>query len=208
MSPGGAVGFLSRTGGLLTSFKVIHGGRSVEYSYSYFGDGKLKTVTRLVDATQVRKATYAYYGDETHGNAGDLKKVEISGWSGGSSHLLATRYYRYYTPANSAPGRITVGFKHGLQFVVGPEAWKRLVAASIPPETATKEQLEEYADYYFQYDDERRVTYEGVDGGARAYGFQYDGKRRPTYPTSGSTRRPKRAPTAARTSSTPTTSSR
>src|SRR2546427_196760 len=80
---------------------------------------------------------------------------------------LATSYYRYYRSGDAH------GFVHGLKYVVGPEAYARMVAAGITPETATDTQIGNYADHYFEYDTSNRVTLEKVKGGLYSYGYTY-----------------------------------
>jgi RHS repeat-associated protein len=169
-SPGGTTSHILRTtAGNISSFKVGSGQHSFEYVYQYNVQDQLWKVTQKVDDVPVRRAVYTYHQGSDHGSMGDLKLVEVETWKNESWVNLTTRYYRYYI--DQAGG---TGFRHGLQFVVGPEAWERLEAAQIDPENASAEELHAYADNYFEYDSQRRVTREIVAGGSREYAFEYD----------------------------------
>ena len=144
------------------------------YEYAYLGSGtnagkvERLTLNRSTDGgtswAVIRLAEYAYYGTgESFGNAGDLKTATVRASVGGA--VLDQRYYRYYT-SNTAPG-----YTGGLQFVFGPESFARLDAALADPFTASKDDVKAYADLYFEYDVQRRVTLEKVQGaGASATG--------------------------------------
>jgi hypothetical protein len=123
--------------------------------------------------TVVRQVDYAYYdGVEDHGNAGDLKTATVKD---GSGNVLETKYYRYYTLGEEA------GYEHGMKYVVYGESYARLAAAVSDPFTATDAQIAPYADFYFEYDDNRRVSKEVVQaagcsscsGGLGEYTFTY-----------------------------------
>jgi RHS repeat-associated protein len=106
----------------------------------------------------VRQAAYVYYdGTQSYGNAGDLQTVTILD---ANNNVLDTTYFRYYTPADAG----TTGYVHGLKYYVTPQSYARLVAAVGTPTTATDAQVTTYADDYFQYDSQRRVTEEVAQG--------------------------------------------
>ena len=88
------------------------------------------------------------------GNAGDLENAVIKDASG---NTLQTYYYRYYTDD-------TNGYPHALKYVFNPEAYQRLAAAFSNPLTATDSQVAPYADYFFEYDTDGRVSEEQVAG--------------------------------------------
>src|SRR5262249_17045477 len=140
--------------------------------------GKLQSVTlrRKVGAgswSTVRKVDYAYYdGVESHGNLGDLKTAIIRD---AASNALDTYYYRYYVASESN------GYQHGLKYAVHPISFAQLAAAVSDPYTATDTTLAPYADYYFEYDSQQRVTKEIAQGegcsvcsaGLGTYTFNY-----------------------------------
>jgi YD repeat-containing protein len=102
--------------------------------------------------TNIRQVVYAYYEDEeAHGNVGDLKTATIQD---GSDNDLATTYYRYYTAAEED------GYQHGLKYLFTPESYARLVADLGDPEAEDDGTVAPYADNYFEYDSDHRVTLE------------------------------------------------
>ena len=64
---------------------------------------------------------------------------------------------------------------HLLKFIVNPESYEKL--ANDPnvsdPLTTSDFYVAQYADHYFEYDSQRRVTKESVQGGSRTYSFSY-----------------------------------
>ncbi|MDD4892334.1 MAG: hypothetical protein PHU85_20620, partial [Phycisphaerae bacterium] len=103
------------------------------------------------DRVDQTRTTYSYYGsDEDYGNPGDVKTVvvtELNVTYAGTD----TSYYRYYKPDS------TVGYTHGLMYVVGPDAYNQLAAVN-GGNVLTVADISGYADRYFEYDAERRVT--------------------------------------------------
>ncbi|MEM9701761.1 MAG: hypothetical protein AAF907_04895, partial [Planctomycetota bacterium] len=68
------------------------------------------------------------------------------------------------------------GLKHGLRYAVKGESYARLASAvggSAFIDGASNAVVAQYADYGFEYDGERRVTKETVDGGSRTETFAY-----------------------------------
>jgi hypothetical protein len=135
------------------------------YLFSYVtggvNDGLIASITqrRRVGTgpwSTVRKAEYVYYdGVEPHGSAGDLKKVVVKD---AADAVLETSYYRYYVAGENN------GYEGGLKFVFRPQAYARLAANVSNPETATDAEIAPYADHYFEYDDQFRVTKEIAAG--------------------------------------------
>ena len=170
ISAGGTIATVTRhASGRITEFRAEDGSQSVVYAYEYNGEAKLHKVTMSINGHFVRQAEYDYYGNEAHGNPGDLKGLSVYrrldnnlGWA-----FLWKRYFRYYKPGEN------LGFVHGLKFAVGPEAWRAMAADGINPLTATDTALAGYADHYFEYDNQRRATKEVVGGGARTFTFAY-----------------------------------
>src|SRR5690606_34439413 len=77
-------------------------------------------------------------------------------------------YYRYYTA-----GDLEHGFIHGLKYVIQPATYDRIIADSLDPLTVSDVLLSQYADNYFQYDLQQRVTLERVEGGSRTFTFAF-----------------------------------
>ncbi|MBN8624754.1 MAG: RHS repeat protein, partial [Planctomycetes bacterium] len=118
----------------------------------------------------IRRAVFTYYGSSSSfGAVGDLQTAVHQAPDGaGDWTELETYYYRYYL--DSAGG---TGFAHGLKYVLEPEAFRRLSAAVADPLAATDAQVAQYADYFYQYDDQQRVVAESVAAGTRRYQFGY-----------------------------------
>ena len=87
---------------------------------------------------------------------------------GGSWIDHETTYYRYY---KDSTGR--TGFQHGLKYVVGPEAYRRMDDAGLDPLTDSDGTLAPYADHYLEYDASQRVTKHTVLGQQQTYTFAY-----------------------------------
>ena len=145
--------------------------------YDYFGTGEQQgrlqyaTLRRQVDGgtwNDLRRVQYEYYGsDESSGSLGDLKRVQIQVVSGSSWQNTAVHYYRYYKQGDADGGA------YCLKYVVGPEAYERLAAAVSDPLTATDAQVASYADHYFEYDADNKVTKETVAGGSQTTTFAF-----------------------------------
>ncbi len=175
---------MTYTSGRPGSFVMSDGSQSAGYYYDYYTSGanigRLKTVTYMVNGLNVRRGVYTYYGNtgssgsgsgnpDLYGNLNDLKTARIDAWIGTSWATLKTTYYRYWRPFEVG------GFTSGLKYVVGPEGYERMQAAGIAPETAANSTIAIYADYYFEYDIQQRVTREKTNGGLYEYGLSYSG---------------------------------
>ncbi len=215
-TPGGATIYMSYSGGQLSemtrSFADADGVTTTEsYVYSYIDSGdnaghiasvelrrKAETSSGTSSSSSssssgatdfwynVRRALYTYYGSsDASGALNDLQTVtrqvpdEGTGWQNES-----TLYYRYYRDSAG-----DTGFAHGMKYVLNAEAFARLTAAVGNPFTASDEQVAEFADSYFEYDNQRRATREDVGGGTRTYTYVYtessfaDGPNNWTYQT-------------------------
>jgi RHS repeat-associated protein len=155
------------------------------YSYVSSGvnQGLLANVTlRRLAAdgtwTIVRQVDYTYYDTgEANGNPNDLKTAIVEDAAG---NALDTSYYRYYPDVE--------GFD-GLKYVFNADSFARLSAAVGNPFTATDAQVAPYADNYYEYDAQRRVTKEVAQGttcdcsdtgGQGTFTYSYDGNDNPT----------------------------
>lgn len=120
----------------------------------------------------VRSAAYTYYDGDANGNLGDLKLVAIKDAFG---QVIEQKYYRYYTLTN-----FDNGYVGGLKYVVEGPAFDRLAAAA-DPFTAADTTLDSFANHYFQYSPDRKVTLERVTGvgcstcagGVGSFSFSY-----------------------------------
>ncbi|MEO8497331.1 MAG: hypothetical protein ABI614_19850, partial [Planctomycetota bacterium] len=161
-----------------------------QYHYEYInsdGDDALQRVTlrRKVDAgawDNVSQAEYSYYGvADQHGAPTDLRTVTTRIWEDGDWIDTGTTMYRYYkqlsgsSSSSSSSSSVQELPIRLLKYVVNPASYQRL--ADDPqvsdPLTATDFQVSQYADLYFEYDEDRRVTKEIVQGGSRTFTFAY-----------------------------------
>jgi hypothetical protein len=164
----------------LTNARRTYSGitESFDYVFTDTSGEQLQSVTLRRQAsgsttwTDVRRVRYEYYAaNDSHGSDDDLKLAAIQipdgsgGWTDDRVH-----YYRYWNTAHSSTNP---GFIHGLKYVFGPEAYKRLAAAITDPFTATDAQVAAYADYYFECDSSQRVTKEITDAGTQTYTFAF-----------------------------------
>jgi RHS repeat-associated protein len=173
------------------------------YEYTDFtGDQLLQQITlrRRVgsgNGSDISRVVYAYYGDsESYGSEGDLKTVTTQVWDGSQWASTGTSLYRYYkTPgatassssssssspsdssSSSSGGFLGTGIAppHLLKYVVEPASYERLATDPnvTDPLTAGDLMVSQYADYYFEYDAQRRVTRESLNGGSQTYWFSY-----------------------------------
>ncbi|WP_197441605.1 RHS repeat domain-containing protein, partial [Thalassoglobus neptunius] len=133
------------------------------------------TLRRKVDNgpwENVRKAEYLYSNENSLGSSsssvgdrGDLSLVTRYEFYDGVWEELDKTYYRWYGGSLAS--------QHLLQFVVGPQAYQNMLAASLNPQSASDAQLALYADNQFVYGENNRVVKEIVDGGSRTYLMSY-----------------------------------
>ncbi|HEV2968550.1 MAG TPA: RHS repeat domain-containing protein, partial [Pirellulales bacterium] len=120
--------------------------------------------------TEISRVLNTYYnpGDPS-GNEGDLQTVTSQVLLGSAWVTTKTSYYRYYTSA-SAPG-----FVHGLKYVLGGEAYRRLQADPqvCDPLLAPDSLVAQYADKYYEYDSLHRATKAVTNGGLYTYLYSY-----------------------------------
>ncbi|MCZ2341705.1 MAG: hypothetical protein LC104_07900 [Bacteroidales bacterium] len=118
----------------------------------------------------IRRIVYTYYGpNEEHGSDGDLKTATEQLLAGTTWVDRDTSYYRYYQTGEAG------GFEHGLKFAFGPEAFERLKEDPqvADPFLATDTQAGRYADNYYEYDAEQRVTKSVVNAGQQTFTYAY-----------------------------------
>ena len=161
-----------------------------EYTYSTTsGDALLSQVTlkRKIGAgswDNVSQAHYTYYGyNDPYGLPGDLKTARVEQWQSGAWEDSGTTYYRYWlelpsgssSSSSSSSGSPSAPFAHLIKYVVKPSSFAKLVADPnvSDPFTASDAIVALYADNYYEYDSERRVTREMTDGGSRTFTFDY-----------------------------------
>jgi hypothetical protein len=162
------------------------------FVYAYVGSGvnqgllQSAALQRQTDGgswVTVRSVEYDYYdGSDSNGNAGDLKTAKIEDAAG---CLIDEDYYRYYTPGEAN------GYTHGLKFFFSPASFARLSAAVPDPLTAPDTVVAPYADDYFQYDGQHRITEAVVQGagpsasgGLGTFNYSYTTSHNPDDPNS------------------------
>jgi len=143
------------------------------FLYAYNGDGQAASLTLRSQVeggawNPIRNVVYEYYsGGESYGSQGDLKRARTQAPQNGGWADIQIYYYRYYL--SSDPN----GFVHGLKYVVNPNTYATMTADGLDPLSVADAVLAQYADQYLQYDSDRRVTLETLDGGSRAYTFAF-----------------------------------
>ena len=111
----------------------------------------------------VRKVEYDYYtSGESGGNLGDLRRATVTD---ASSNVLDQNYYRYYKTNTST------SYQGGMKYALDTDAYARLKAAAGGTDAdvviASDATVADYADSYFEYDSNKRVTkHETGAGGA------------------------------------------
>lgn len=159
---------------------TISGITTIEsYLYSWIDDTAnfplLSNVTlrRKVDAgswINVNRASYSYYGDsESYGSPSDLKTITTATWNGAAWTDTGTTYCRYLVDGESPPEG-----GHLVRQLVLPNSYDRIVAASLDPLTISTAALAPYADNSFDYDEDRRVIEEAVNGGTTTHSFAFE----------------------------------
>ena len=182
-----------------------HGNVTIEqFSYTYdssTGDYLLTNVLlqRQVNGgawQNVSQASYTYYADgDVNGAYEDLETATTQMFSNGAWANTGTTYYRYWkqlpsgsssssSPSSSssssgAPGPSSPLSVHLLKYVLQPTMYDQMAAAGLDPTTASDFQLSMYADFYFEYDGQRRCTKETVKAGSQTFTFAYSQSTNP-----------------------------
>jgi RHS repeat-associated protein len=171
LTPDGQIGSISRT--VTQNGKTTTDSNVFEYYSTGENAGKLKSVTfqRSTNPTLgIRRIVYTYYGSgEEHGSLGDLKTATEQLLVGTTWVDHETSYYRYYKAGEAN------GFEHGLKYALDAQTFARLKRDPqvADPFLATDAQVAKYADNYFEYDGDQRVTKSVTHGGLFTYTFVY-----------------------------------
>lgn len=134
-------------------------------------------------------STYpGYWNEPDCGSGGDLRSAETFDWDGSAWQHTGTTYYTYYLQNDAN------GFVFGLKNVLGPDAVARMVAdgqaafgdfenayygaygenyARSTLQVSATADPAAYADHTFEYDSQRRVTRETIQGGTLTYQYAY-----------------------------------
>lgn len=142
----------------------------------------------------IERVSYTYYGhDDSYGAYGDLRTATTEEWDGSGWDETGTTYYRYYielpgesssSSSSSQPSSSSSGTPappvvpdpvHLLRYVVLPDSFQRLSndPSVSDPYTASNVQVSQYADHYFEFDEQHRVVKEAIEGGSRTFTFSY-----------------------------------
>lgn len=147
--------------------------KSNKYEYYTSGPkaGKVKQVatsTSRSPEVELRRMVYDWYvdGDE-FGSDGDLKTATEQILQGTTWVDHKTSYYRYYLDGDAT------GFAHGMKFALGPQAFVRLCQDPqvSDPFTAPDSKVAEYADNYYEYDVNHKVSKSVTQAGLLTYTF-------------------------------------
>ncbi|HYE21097.1 MAG TPA: RHS repeat-associated core domain-containing protein [Tepidisphaeraceae bacterium] len=158
------------TGGVTTTDSYLFEQVSAGVNAGLRGSCTLRRTTNGGSTwTELRRTRYSYYegGSGEYGELGDLQTVEEQVKDGSGAWVtLHTHYFRYYKQGDAD------GFPHGLKFVIGPEAFAR-IAQVTDPLAAPDYTIAQYADQYFEYDVDRRVTRSVTNAGLLDYTISY-----------------------------------
>jgi len=159
------------------------------YKWSSPYDQRLESVTlRRQEGAgawqEINRVSYTYYGSsDTHGALEDLKTATTEEWDGSQWNSTGTTYYRYYLTLGTSPSSSSSSggpppspdYVHLLKYVVLPDSFEKLSSdpAVSDPYTASDAVVAQYADNYFEYDAQQRVTKEAVFGGSEVFAFSY-----------------------------------
>jgi YD repeat-containing protein len=155
---------------LLEKFEQVVDGQTSGFYYTWTAIASVESVTLRLQDKPVRRVRFTYYqSEDTGGNLDDLKSAIIEQYDAGTGswRIVARKHYRYYLTGEPN------GFASGLKLVIGATAYQQMLDAGLNPETATEAELFQFADFYYEYDSEKRVSLERLEGGRREYGFTY-----------------------------------
>ena len=155
---------------LLEKFEQVVDGVTSGFYYTWTAMASVESVTLRLNDRPVRRVSFSYYGSgETGGSLDDLKSAVIESYDPSTTgwRVVARKHYRYYTDFSAT------GFPSGLKLVIGPTAYQQMIDAGLNPETAPEADLINFADFYYEYDSQRRVTLERLEGGRKEYSFTY-----------------------------------
>jgi YD repeat-containing protein len=167
-------------------------GRRFSYTYT---SGNLTEVKAEVDDSgwvEVAKVEYAYYGNETYGDTGDLKTVTITTPLSDTVNNIEdvrTKYYRYWEGTYNS--ETNPGNPHQLQYIYdfeGVRAYDWAGDSTFDDDhlTGSEGSLEPYAAAYFEYDSSYRVREAWFNGACGCAGGSGNGIHTFEYETNGS----------------------
>jgi hypothetical protein len=134
------------------------------YTFTYVSSGTNAGLLQNVSVDHgsdpaFRQVVYTYYdGTTSGGNAGDLRTAQIQQIKDGVTTTVDTYYYRYYVSGDPN------GFAHALKYGFGPDSYARLTNLYPDLTTASDDQASVFADVYFRFDSQGRVSRQDVQG--------------------------------------------
>ena len=162
------------TNGFTSSGRISKAYDSADRRFSYTYDGTTDRLTQVKAETksggtwasptglaEVGRVDYEYYGDESYGDAGDLKLVEVTTpLTDSGVDLTRKRYYRYWEGTYNAS--TNPGYKYALKYVVDFEGTRNQDWDDSTFDedflTLSNANLEPYASAYFEYDGSHRIS--------------------------------------------------
>jgi len=145
---------------------------------TFDGNAKLSLLTRRKRTNSgswenIEQVQYNYFdGTTSFGSAGDLRVCTKRAWDAATDAFVAPKatLYRYY----KANVEASIGFEHGLKYVMSPASWQRAVDDGLDPGTMSDNVFAQYADMYYEYEPStRRVTLWRTNGGTQQFTLSY-----------------------------------
>ncbi|MCX7387510.1 MAG: hypothetical protein NTX48_12670, partial [Planctomycetales bacterium] len=148
------------------------------FQQSFDGNGMLSSVIRRKRTNgglweNIENVEYNYYdGTTSFGSVGDLRVCTTKTWDKVALVFVAPKVtmFRYY----KAGVDVSIGFEHGLRFVISPATFQKIVDDGKVPATMPDSELAQYADRYYEYEPSlRRVTLWRTNGGTQQFTLSY-----------------------------------
>ncbi|MDR1496909.1 MAG: hypothetical protein LBS59_00635 [Puniceicoccales bacterium] len=155
--------------GVLQNTTIGNGTISDTLTYTHSGGQLTAIVFTGQNGSRRVECTY-YTADGDKGREGDLQTVIVKDGATSTAAVINKTYYRYY----GTTGTDADVFAHAVKFVVESATWDKMTAVGLDPTTADNTTLAQYADLYFEYDDQKRVTTVTLAGGSQTYQFSYE----------------------------------
>ncbi|NOT31995.1 MAG: hypothetical protein HOP15_16235 [Planctomycetes bacterium] len=173
-------------------------GRRYTYTYTQLNGTYRLTEVKAEKNTgswvTVAEVDYAYYGDESHGDIGDLKQVTVTTpLTDSGVSLTQKKLYRYWEGSSDGTSSYNAstnpGYVHALKYVVEFEGVRRFdwTDSTLDDDHlgASDASLEPYAAAYFEYDSSHRIRKTWLNGECGCSGAS-NGAHEFEYETNGS----------------------
>ena len=126
--------------------------------------------------TDLRRIQLSYWtgAGSDFGNAGDLMMITLQEYKNSTWQTLTQELFRYYKDLEAG------GHQHALKFVIGPETFHYMnEEIDFNPVTASDSEVAGYADMFYAFHTDRRVSMASAVGGTRTFEFAYLRQRQP-----------------------------